>query len=1244
MGNIDQEAKKAEQSEDLKISELNFPVVGLGASAGGLDPLQRFFENTPSDCGMAFVVVLHLSPKHESSVDAILRGSTAMRVIQVTQSLRIEANHIYVIAPNKQLQMNDGHIELLPMARPRGRHIAIDLFFRTLAKTHGTRAISIVLSGSGADGAAGIACIKEGGGITFAQSPDEAEYESMPQSAIDTGAVDFVLPVVDIPQRMVELWRSAQAIRLPAADDGEVPGSRPTSISAAQEAEEAMRDIMLVLRERTGHDFQHYKRATVLRRIERRLQVNLLTTLPAYRDFMRQSAAEPAALLKDLLISVTNFFRDREAFDALEREVIEPLSAARDANDAIRVWSAGCATGEEAYSLSMVLSEHAAARSSAPQIQVFATDIDDAALTVARNGFYPQSIVSDVTPTRLRQFLVKEHGYYRVNKSIRDKVLFTKHDLLRDTPFSKLDLICCRNLLIYLNREIQAEILKMFHFALKPGGILFLGSSESADAVPKHFSVLDKKHRIYRSNVLPWAGRSLPALPIGSFQVGVLPTKSSQLERPRVMLEDLHRRALERHAPPSILVDREHSVVHVSDRAARFLRYTAGTPTHDLLRIVHPELRLELRSALFQAAQSGNSVESRRIKLDLDGRVSYVNIIVRPLTEAAAVGDFTLVLFDKVEPDADFPAEASDERKDRLLLQMEAELQRYKLQLQDVIEQSETATEELKASNEELQATNEELRSASEELETGREELQSVNEELVTVNHDLKIKVDETAQVNDDLQNLIASTDIATVFIDSAMRIQRFTPRALDLFNLIAVDIGRPLPHITHCLNYPELAFDAAEVFARLRPIEREVEGNGRWYIARIMPYRTADHRIDGAVLTFFDISRLKETVASEQQARAEAQEAVARKDEFLAVMSHELKHPLNLIQVNAELLTHIKETRNAPQVRGVVETIRRAVTGQARIIDDMLDLSRMHTGKLLLEQVAVDLVETAKVIVDAVQHHAAAQNLQVTLTSDSEKLIVLADPVRVEQIIWNLVGNAIKFCPGKGRVDLRVSIDETFVRLDISDTGIGIRPEFLIQVFQMFRQADVGTTRKEGGLGIGLALVEQLVRLQGGRVTASSEGLGLGATFSFWLPLYAGPVEVKEAIVAATGSLLTGQRILLVDDNADALESFAMLLQLNEAQVWTAVNGARALQLIKDRDFDLLLSDIGMPDMDGYALITAIRKGSRNQRVLAIAVTGYGRQNDIDRAVAAGFDAHVSKPISVDALTTVLARLKNAS
>jgi len=516
--NIDQATGKAEQGEDLEISELNFPVVGLGASAGGLEPLQRFFENMPSDCGIAFVVILHLSPKHESSIDAILQRSTAMPVTQVEQSLKIEVNHIYVIAPNKQLQMNDGHLDLLPMVRPQGRHIAIDLFFRTLAMTHGTRAISIVLSGSGADGAAGITRVKDSGGITFAQSPGEAEYESMPQSAIDTGAVDFVLPVADMPQKLIELWRSAQAIQLPAVDDGEVPGPRPPSVSAAQEADEALSDIMLILRERTGHDFLHYKRATVLRRIERRLQVNLLTTLPAYRDFVQQNVAEATALLKDLLISVTNFFRDREAFDALEREVIEPLSMARDADDAIRVWSAGCATGEEAYSLSMVLSEHAAVGGSEPKVQVFATDIDDAALTVARNGLYPQSIVSDLTPTRLRQFLIKEHGQYRIHKNIRDKVLFTKHNLLRDTPFSRLDLICCRNQLIYLNRDIQAEILKMFHFALKPGGILFLGSSESADAVPKHFSVLDKKHRIYRSNLLSRAGRSLPALPIGSFQ------------------------------------------------------------------------------------------------------------------------------------------------------------------------------------------------------------------------------------------------------------------------------------------------------------------------------------------------------------------------------------------------------------------------------------------------------------------------------------------------------------------------------------------------------------------------------------------------------------------------------------------------------------------------------------------------------------------------------------------------------
>jgi two-component system, chemotaxis family, CheB/CheR fusion protein len=833
-----------------KPSQLTFPVVGLGASAGGLVALKRLLEHMPANCGMAFVVVLHLSPKHESSADEILARATRMPVTQVLEPVAIEPNHVYVISPSNDLRMDDGHLVVTPSERPRGHHVAIDLFFRTLAEVHRDRAIAVVLSGSGSDGSVGITRIKEFCGVTIAQSPQDCEYEDMPRSAIATGRVDFVLPAVDIPQKLIELWSNAKRIVLPPAPEADDRLVK-TPPDTREETEAALREILEVLAARSGHDFRHYKRATVLRRIERRLQVNLLPDLPAYRDYLRATPDETGHLLDDMLISVTNFFRDREAFEALEREVIPALFAEHGADEQVRVWVPACATGEEAYSVGILLADHATQMTLPPAYQVFASDIDERGLTVGRAGVYPESIITDVPPSRLRQFFNKEQQRYRVNKTLRDRVLFAQHNVLRDPPFSKLDLVCCRNLLIYLEREIQARLLEVFHFALRPGGLLFLGSSESADAAGRHFEVVDKKNRIYRARPLARNGHAFTSLPPQSAERRRTPlgTQPSSRDRRDVSFAEVHQRVLEHYAPPSVIVDRESNIVHMSDRAGRFLQFAGGEPSHNLLSVVHPELRLELRTALFQAIHTNKSVEARRVRLDRNGRAFFVNMVVRPFRDPDAGSDFVLVLFDEVEDtlSAD-TGEAAGGERDSVILHLEEELRRTKERLQTTIEQSETSNEELKASNEELQAINEELRSATEELETSKEELQSVNEELTTVNYELKQKVEETAKANDDLRNFIASTDIATVFVDAGLRIRRFTPRAEDIFNIIPADVGRCLLDITHRLDYAELSADATNAFEALRPIEREVQSiDGRQFVARVLPYRTQENRIDGA-------------------------------------------------------------------------------------------------------------------------------------------------------------------------------------------------------------------------------------------------------------------------------------------------------------------------------------------------------------------------------------------------------------
>ncbi|MGY3266373.1 CheR family methyltransferase [Lysobacter sp. HA35] len=1354
-------------------SHLDFPVVGIGASAGGLVALKQFFESMPAETGMAFVIVLHLSPSHESSADQILARSTRMPVLQVREPVAIKANHVYIISPKNDLRMDDGQLVVTPARRARGQHVAIDLFFRTLGEIHADRAIAVVLSGTGADGSVGITRVKEFGGVTFAQLPDDAEYEDMPRNAIATDFVDFVLPVAEIPQRLVDLWENAQRIELPAVPEMEAR-PLPDDPDVRARSEQALREILDLLAARTSHDFRHYKRATVLRRIERRLQVNMLPDLPAYRDYLRATPDETSRLLDDMLISVTNFFRDREAFEALEREVIPSLFAEHGPDEQVRVWVPACATGEEAYSLAMLLADHASTLANAPGFQVFASDIDERGLSVGRSGAYPESIITDVPPGRLRQFFTKEPQRYRIAKSIRDRVLFAQHNVLRDPPFSKLDLISCRNLLIYLDREIQARLLEVFHFALRRGGLLFLGSSESADAASRYFDVVDKKNRIYRARALSMTRTPAAAFPVHAAERRRAPpdAESPTRERRGFSFAEVHQRVLEHYAPPSVIVDRESTIVHMSDRAGRFLQFVGGEPSHNLLKVVHPELRLELRTALFQAVHTGKSVEARRVKIDRGGKPFFVNMVARPFRDPDAGGEFVLVLFDEVEDTMSADPSITGSERDAVMLHLEEELHRTKERMQATIEQSETSSEELKASNEELQAINEELRSATEELETSKEELQSVNEELITVNYELKTKVEETAKVNDDLRNFIASTDIATVFVDAGLRIRRYTPRAEDIFNIIPADVGRCLLDITHRLNYPDLATDATAAFEALMPVEREVRSqDGKLFVARALPYRTTENRIDGAVLTFVDVTRLRMaqervdmaedrlrvvaihgvehamivfdatgvitawnegaermfgysaadivgesigrlsvpddmatnhaqrmrradteghiedehwcmrndgtrlhcrasltrvrtehfdgyvqvvfdttrgladieraeaelTTARSQRAKAEAESAL--KDDFLAVMSHELKNPLNLISVNTELVARAPEVRDAELVQQSIEGIRRAIRGQTKIIDDLLDMSRIRTGKLQLSLVPVDMAALVESIVDVARADVSSAGLDISCDVGDQPALVQADPSRLEQIVWNLLGNAIKFTPAGGRIEVRAQAEGRFCRLSVSDTGLGIEPQFLSRVFEMFGQAPGRALSGKSGLGIGLAVVREIVTLHGGRIEADSDGLGHGATFNVWLPrMMPARRRVRAALPAPTPQPWPGLRLLVVDDTAATVDGLARLLELEGATVLRAYGGAQALQLLDSNPVDVVLSDLGMPEMDGYELARRIRADARFATLPLVALTGFAREADVREATAAGFTAHVGKPIMLEALADVVA------
>ena len=870
-----------EQDDGAKIDDViptrgfnMLPVVGLGGSAGSLAALQEFFAATPPQSGMAFVVILHLSPTHESIFAELLQRSTTMPVTQVQSAVRVEPNHVYVIPPGKHLSLTDGELSLTDLSRRSGKHVAVDLFFRTLADTHGPHAAAVVLSGADGDGAIGIKRVKERGGLTIVQDPEEAEHDGMPRSCIATNLIDWVLPVAKIPARLVEYWQTERRLHLPPEEEpaADAPASRESRVPSP--AEIALHDILGFLRVRTGHDFTYYKRATVLRRIARRMQVHGLDDPQDYLRFIRSHPTEPDALLRDLLISVTNFFRDRDAFTALQGS-LPAIFRGKGSSDCVRVWVAACATGEEAYSVAMMLIEYAATLAHPPSLQVFATDLDEHAIQSAREGTYTETIAADVSEERLRRFFTKEHGGFRIKSEVREIVLFALHDLLKDSPFSRLDLVTCRNLLIYLNRDAQTRALEIFHFALRPEGTLFLGSSESVDEDSTLFTVLDKKRRIYlrragergglaflsgRGPLLRRVQQGLPAVvaeagPSPAALAPSAPPAPATAEAP-VSWGDLHYEFIEQLAPPSVLVNLDHRIVHVSEHAGRYLTISGGEPTLNLLRLVHPMLRIELRAALYQAAQRGESVDTRGVVVEIDGERREVNLRVVP--SRSENSHFLLVVFQENEAPA---AHAPAREPEAATRQLEEELEQTKAQLRHIIEQSEASGEELKASNEELQATNEELRSAGEELETGREELQSINEELNAVNQELKSKVDELARSNSDLQNLMASTQIATVFLDGKLCIQRYTPPAVALFNLILTDVGRPLSDLTHRLNYPDLAADARRVLDDLRTREVEVaDENGRFFLVRTLPYRTTENRIAGVVITFVDITQRRHT------------------------------------------------------------------------------------------------------------------------------------------------------------------------------------------------------------------------------------------------------------------------------------------------------------------------------------------------------------------------------------------------
>ncbi len=844
-------AKKAKRSADK-----SFPIVGIGASAGGLEALVLFLEHTPKDSGMAFVVIQHLDPTQKGMMPELLQRATSMKVQQVADRTKVLPNHVYVLPPNSDMSILHGMLHLQAPVAARGLRLPIDFFFRSLAEDQHEHSVGIILSGMGSDGSLGIKAIKEKAGVVLVQDPETAKFNSMPQSAVATGLADIVAPVEELPDKLI-------------AYSKHLPRIAKTDLPLDEKAQDALEKIVILLLSHTGHDFTMYRRSTLHRRVERRMGIHQIVKISIYVRYLQENPQELDILFKELLIGVTKFFRDTAAWELLAKEVLPALIKRRSSPSTFRAWVAGCSTGEEAYSLAMIFTETLKQFKSTENftLQIYATDLDKDAIDKARQGLFTENIVADVSPARLNQFFLKEDHGYRVSKQIRSMVIFAPQNLIMDPPFTTLDILCCRNLLIYLTPELQKKLLPLFHYCLNPGGVLFLGSAETIGSFTHLFSPLGLKERLFQRTEPSSIGNTheLPAVFSRTQRSGPIVPQISP--RPVASLQVLADQLLhERFAPPAVLVNEQGDIIYVSGRTGKYLEPAAGKANWNVIAMAREGLRYDLASALQTVYRKKGTIKLKNIKINADSETRFVDLTVQSLEEPKELSGMVLILFsDTIAPVvSDLPTkEGKALLKSTKLLELERELQRAREEVRANREEMQTSQEELKSMNEELQSTNEELQSTNEELTTSKEEMQSLNEELQSVNAELQAKLDELSAANNDMKNLLNSTDIATVFLDNELQVRRFTLQAKTIIKFIASDIGRPITDLASDLLYPELVHDAHEVLRTLVFCERSITTeNGRWFAVRIMPYRTMDNRIDGVVITFGDISAAKKVEA----------------------------------------------------------------------------------------------------------------------------------------------------------------------------------------------------------------------------------------------------------------------------------------------------------------------------------------------------------------------------------------------
>lgn len=1378
-----------------------FPIVAIGASAGGLEAVSELLAALPPKTDMAYVVIQHLAAGHESLMAELLAKKTPMPVDQVSEGMDLKVNQVYVIPPNTALTVEGTRLHLSPR-QSEGPHHPVDVFFASLANSHAEAAVGIVLSGGDSDGSLGVQAIKHGGGITFAQQPDSARFPSMPVNAIATDCVDFVLPPREIARELSRLSAHPYLRVHP-------PESTETAAEEVPETreEDHLRRVFRQLRLAHGVDFTHYKRSTLRRRLARRMALRKVDALANYIAVLENDPAEVAALHQDFLIRVTSFFRDPETFESLRERVWPILCEGRSPKETLRIWVAGCASGEEVYSIAIALAEYLGERFSATNIQIFGSDVSEAAIERARAGVYLSNIIEELSPERLERFFVKQDGHYRIVKSLRDLCIFARQDVTRDPPFSRLDLVSCRNLLIYLDTRAQRRVMQVFHYALRPHGFLMLGPSETVGAVSDLFELTDKHHRFYTRKITS-PGAAL-GLEMRSHTPLLEAADGSAVDSPRVTLEvetaqrEADRLLLAAYAPASLLVDEELNILQVRGETGRYLELASGSPSLNLHRMARPELLVEISPAIQEAQHTGRAVHREGLALD---DLTDITLRVTPLKGAGTQNCFFIVLEDasrRLSPRRGqvFASALPESEKDRRLDQLARELASTRDYMQAMMEGQEAVQEELKSAHEEVLSANEEFQSTNEELETAKEELQSTNEELVTTNEELRLRNRELGVLNVDLgaargraerEGLYSDAVVQTVreallVIDENLEVVHANRAYYKQFDTTAKTIeGRSVRDLSggiwshpdflrqldavlgdvpefndYELTYADpvrgartLLLNARKVAAepnraalillaidditdiragrdalrasdeRFQAAVRAVNGivwtnnsqgqmhgeqtdwgalTGQTYeeyqgvgwvqavhpadaqptleawqksVAAQEPFRF-EHRVrcrngdwrfftvraipvsDGAgaaahwVGVHMDVTDLRTLerertylLEAEQAARTEAESANRAKDDFLATLSHELRTPITIVVSWSRMLLKKYGTDNEDLSKGLNLIINNTMT-QAQLISDLLDMSSIVSGKTLLNFLPLDLRECVAQATSAQQLIAKDKGVELIVEPTNKAQMAMGDAGRLQQVIGNLLTNALKFTPAGGRITVQLQPVGDTIELSITDTGEGISSDFLPHIFDRFRQGNGSTlSGQQAGLGLGLAIVKQILELHCGSTRAESAGRGQGAKFTVCLPVRLTPNQepIAETLSEKEGSYsdrLLGASILVVEDNIPMLEFLIRIFEERGAIVIGVRTASAALAALLTREgiaFNLLVSDIGLPGIDGYELMRRIRTelNLSSARLPAMAVTAFGRKEDCQRALQAGFQMQVAKPYDVSEVVAI--------